>query len=104
LQATEARSILPAAMDRPNKPDGSAVVIKADDDVAKGRFSNFAQVASTPDAFVIDFSFVQGPSGWLLSRILLSPQHAKRLNIALAETIAKHEERFGKIDAGPTLQ
>jgi hypothetical protein len=79
-------------------------VIKAEDDVAKGRFSNFAQVASTPDALVLDFSFVQGPSGWLLSRILLSPQHAKRLSIALAETIAKHEDRFGKIDAGPTLQ
>jgi len=91
-------------MDRPNKPDAAAVVIKAEDDVAKGRFSNFAQVASTSDAFVMDFSFVQGGSGWLLSRILLSPQHAKRLSVALAETIAKHEERFGKIEAGPTLQ
>lgn len=90
--------------DRTNKPDGNSVVIKAEDDVAKGRFSNFAQVASSPDAFVLDFSFVQASSGWLLSRILLSPQHAKRLSVALAETIAKHEERFGKIEAGPTLQ
>ena len=63
-----------------------------------------AQVGSTPDAFVIDFSFVQGPTGWLLARLMLSPQHAKRLSIALAETIAKHEERFGKIETGPTLQ
>jgi hypothetical protein len=91
-------------MDRNHKPDNSSVVIKADDEVAKGRFSNFAQVTSTPDAFVFDFSFVQGTSGWLLSRILLSPQHVKRLSVALAETIAKHEERFGKIEAGPTLQ
>jgi hypothetical protein len=104
LQARDAQSILSAPMDRTNKPEGSAVVIKAEDDVAKGRFSNFAQVASTPDSFVVDFSFVQGSNGWLLSRILLSPQHAKRLSVALAETIAKHEERFGKIDAGPTLQ
>jgi hypothetical protein len=50
-------------MDKTNKPEPPAVVIKAEDDVAKGRFSNFAQVASTPDAFVMDFSFVQGPSG-----------------------------------------
>lgn len=91
-------------MDRHNKADGSSFVIKADDEVAKGRFSNFAQVGSTPDAFVIDFSFVQGPTGWLLARLMLSPQHAKRLSIALAETIAKHEERFGKIETGPTLQ
>ena len=91
-------------MDRNNKTDGNTFVIKAEDDIAKGRFSNFAQVGSTPDAFVLDFSFVQGPNGWLLSRIMLSPQHAKRLSVALDETIAKHEERFGKIDAGPTLQ
>lgn len=96
--------MLESRMDKPYKTDSGSVVIKAEDDVAKGRFSNFAQVASTPDAFVLDFSFVQGPSGWLLSRILLSPQHAKRLSVALAETIAKHEERFGKIEAGPTLQ
>jgi hypothetical protein len=96
--------ILATPMDRNNKSDENAFVIKADDDIAKGRFSNFAQVGSTPDAFVLDFSFVQGPAGWLLSRIMLSPQHAKRLSVALAETIAKHEERFGKIDAGPTLQ
>jgi hypothetical protein len=104
LHATRAERIVAGLMDRNNKPDQSAFVIKADDDIAKGRFSNFAQVGSTPDAFVLDFSFVQGPNGWLLSRIMLSPQHAKRLSVALAETIAKHEERFGKIEAGPTLQ
>jgi hypothetical protein len=104
LRGTVAQSILAPPMDRNNKPDSSSFVIKADDEVAKGRFSNFAQVGSTPDAFVLDFSFVQGPNGWLLSRIMLSPQHAKRLSVALAETIAKHEERFGKIEAGPTIQ
>jgi len=92
-------------MDKPNTPkDPSQLVIKADDDVAKGRFANLAQVGSTADAFVIDFCFVQGNTGWLLSRMLMSPQHAKRFNMALAETIAKHEARFGEIDSGPTLQ
>lgn len=79
-------------------------MIKADDDVAKGRFSNLAQVASSQDTFVLDFAFVQGKSGWLLSRILMSPQHAKRFSMALSETIAKHEAHFGKIESGPTLQ
>ena len=92
-------------MDNPNRrgpPD--AVVIKADDDIAKGRFANVAQVGSSPDAFALDFSFVQGTAGWLLSRILMTPQHAKRFHMVLAETIAKYEERFGKIESGPTLQ
>lgn len=92
-------------MDNPSRPkDPDALVIKADDEIAKGRFSNLAQVGSSQDAFVIDFAFVQGRSGWLLSRVLLSPQHAKRFSVALAETIAKYEAHFGKIEAGPTLQ
>jgi hypothetical protein len=80
------------------------VTIKAEDDVAKGRFANFAQVGGSKEAFVLDFAFVQGPQGWLLSRILLSPQHAKRFQVALAETIAKHEAQHGEIDPGHTLQ
>jgi hypothetical protein len=84
--------------------DRPALRIKAEDDVAKGRFSNLAQVGSSFDSFVLDFAFVQGPDGWLLSRILLSPSHAKRFHAALAEAIARHEQRFGPIGAGPTLQ
>lgn len=92
-------------MDSSQKPkEQSSLVIKADDEVAKGRFANLAQVGSTQDAFVFDFAFVQGKQGFLLSRLLMSPQHAKRFSMALAETIAKHEARYGAIDSGPTLQ
>ncbi len=92
-------------MDHPSRPkEPDALVIKAEDEIAKGRFSNLAQVASSQDAFVLDFAFVQGKAGWLLSRILMSPQHAKRFSMALSETIGKYEAHFGKIDAGPTLQ
>ncbi|MBK8169724.1 MAG: DUF3467 domain-containing protein [Sandaracinaceae bacterium] len=90
-------------MDQP-KPVQPAFTIKAEDEIAKGRFSNLAQVSMSTDAFVLDFAFLQGPSGWLLSRILMSPQHAKRFQAALAETIARYEERFGHVDPGPTLQ
>ena len=92
-------------MDKPNpNREQNAVVIKAEDEVAKGRFANMAQVASSQDSFVLDFAFVQGKQGWLLSRMLMSPQHAKRFSVALAETIAKHEARHGVIESGPTLQ
>jgi hypothetical protein len=92
-------------MDQGNRPkDGEALVIKADDAVAMGRFSNLAQVSSGPDSFVLDFAFVLGKTGWLLSRVLMSPQHAKRFSQALSDTIAKYEAHFGRIDIGPTLQ
>lgn len=84
--------------------DPNAVVIKADDDVSKGRFANVTHVGSNPESFVFDFAFVQGKQGWLLSRILMSPQHAKRFQAALTETIAKHEAHHGEIALGPTLQ
>lgn len=80
------------------------LTIKAEDDVAKGRFTNMAQVASAHDAFVFDFAFLQGQAGWLLARILMSPSHAKRFHAVLGETIARHEERFGRIDPAPNLQ
>jgi hypothetical protein len=80
------------------------LTIKADDETAKGRFSNLAHVGSTTDSFVLDFAFVQGNAGWLLARLLLSPQHAKRFHAVLGETLAQHEERFGTIDPGPTFQ
>lgn len=86
----------------PTKP--KQIQIKADDDVAKGRFANVVQVGSTHDAFVLDFAFVQGAQGWLLARLLLSPSHAKQLHAVLGERIARHEEQFGRIDPGPTLQ
>ncbi len=80
------------------------LTIKADDEVAKGRFSNLAQVGSTTDVFSLDFAFVHGRTGWLLSRILMSPTHAKRFHRVLGETLARHEEAFGAIDEGPELQ
>ena len=46
----------------------------------------------------------QGRAGWLLSRVLLSPAHAKRFHAALGETLARHEARFGPIETPPTLQ
>ena len=92
-------------MDKPSKPEGpGAVMIKAEDDVAKGRFANVTHAGSNAESFVFDFAFVQGQQGFLLSRILMSPQHAKRFQAALSETIAKHEAHHGVIPLGPTLQ
>jgi hypothetical protein len=78
------------------------LTIKADDEVAKGRFANYAQIGHQAEQFVIDFAWVQNDIGWLLSRVILTPAHARRLATALAENIAKYEARFGAIPAGST--
>jgi len=78
------------------------LTIKADDEVAKGRFANYAQIGHQAEQFVIDFAWVQNDIGWLLSRIILTPAHARRLATALHENIAKYEARFGAIPSGTT--
>lgn len=81
----------------------SAVRIKTDDAIAKGRFANLAQVGSSHDAFVLDFAFVQAKTGWLLSRLILSPSHAKRFHRLLGEALGRYEARFGPIEPAPNL-
>ncbi len=87
-----------------HRPKQPSFTIKAEDDIAKGRFANVAQVGSTHDTFVLDYAFVQGQAGWLLARILMSPSHAKRFHAVLGDTLARYEERYGTVDPGPTLQ
>lgn len=82
----------------------SEIQIKAEDEIAKGRFSNLAQIGSAHDSFVFDFAFAQGRQGFLLARVLMSPSHAKRFHQALGATLAQHEAQFGTIDNPPVLQ
>ena len=82
------------------------IEIKVDESIAGGIFSNFANISHSPDEFVLDFLYVN-PSpppgfGKLVSRVILTPGHAKRILSALGENIRKYEERFGEIKASQT--
>ncbi len=76
--------------------------IQIDDDVAQGAYANMATVTHSPTEFIFDFIFVQPqqPRGKVRSRIITSPQHAKRFLAAMQENIRRYEERFGKIEPG----
>ena len=69
-------------------------------DVAKGNYSNLAVITHSPSEFVIDFaSTLPGmPGPKINNRIIMSPEHAKRLLNALSENIARYESHFGKIE------
>jgi len=77
------------------------IEVKVDENVATGTFSNFTNISSSPEEFILDFLFVH-PSpppgfGKLMSRIVLTPAHAKRLMSVLGDNIRQYEERFGEI-------
>lgn len=73
--------------------------IKVDEQIAIGHYSNVAAIRHTKEEFIFDFAFVfpDGPMGRLLSRLILSPAHAKRFQEALDSNIRRYEEEFSPI-------
>lgn len=73
--------------------------IEINDQVAEGIYSNLAVINHSPTEFVVDFiQLMPGvPKAKVKSRIILTPQHAKRLAHALSENVARFEKQFGEI-------
>ena len=65
----------------------------------KGNYANFALISHTKEEVVFDFAFMQPqkPSARIVSRIVMSPAHAKRFVSAAADNIKKYESSFGDI-------
>lgn len=74
-------------------------------EVAKGNYSNLAIISHTRSEFVLDFAeMLPGfPKAEIVSRIVMTPEHAKRLLFALQDNISKFEGMNGAIalDEGP---
>ncbi len=68
-------------------------------EVANGTYSNLAIIAHTPSEFVFDFVRVMPgvQKAGVQSRVIMTPEHAKRLLNALRENIAGYEQKFGEI-------
>ena len=79
------------------KKDG--INIELTEEVAEGTYSNLAIINHSPTEFVIDYiQMMPGiPKAKVKSRIILTPQHAKRLMKALNENISKYENLHGDI-------
>ncbi|MCT8338429.1 DUF3467 domain-containing protein [Luteirhabdus pelagi] len=73
--------------------------IEIDENVAQGIYSNLAIINHSQTEFVLDFvSIMPGvPKNKVKSRIVLTPQHAKRLMRALGDNIQRFEKAHGKI-------
>lgn len=73
--------------------------IELKEEVAQGIYANLAIIAHSSSEFIIDFVRVMPgmPKAGVKSRIILAPEHAKRLLRALEENIDKYERAFGPI-------
>ena len=82
-----------------NLKKDNEIQIELSDETAQGIYSNLAVIAHSSSEFVIDFiRIVPGVSkAKVKSRIILTPEHAKRLLKALEDNIEKFEEQNGQI-------
>jgi len=73
--------------------------IELTEDVSSGVYSNLSVITHSPTEFVVDFiQLMPGvPKGKVKSRIILTPENAKKLMKALAENIGKYESVHGVI-------
>ncbi len=86
-------------MEENNKDNTNQLNIELSEEVAEGVYSNLAILSHSHSEFVIDFIKIMPgiPKAKVKSRILITPQHAKRLLRALSENIQKYESAFGAI-------
>lgn len=75
----------------------SSIDIKAPEGLLGGKYANMMQVTHTPEEFVLDFMSAFPPAGELVSRLIVSPRHVKRIVRALAENVANYEKAHGLI-------
>ncbi|KIO52786.1 DUF3467 domain-containing protein [Flavobacterium hibernum] len=85
-------------MSNPNQQQ-EQINIELDETVAEGIYSNLAIINHSSSEFVLDFvSIMPGiPKAKVKSRIVLTPQHAKRLLKAIGENIHRFESAHGEI-------
>ena len=75
------------------------VDLELDETVAQGNYSNLVIIAHSSSEFIIDFAAVMPavPKAKVKSRIILTPEHAKRLLKSLQENIVRYESVHGQI-------
>ncbi len=81
------------------KPMPNQISIELPEDMASGIYSNLSIITHSPSEFIVDFiQLMPGvPKGIVKSRIILTPDNAKKLAKALQENIGKYEAHHGPI-------
>lgn len=76
--------------------------IELKQEIAVGSYSNMAIITHSHSEFILDFTRILPgmPKPEVCNRIIMTPEHAKRLLNALTDNISKYESNFGPIDMG----
>ena len=82
-----------------NFNQNNQIQIELSDEMAQGTYSNLAIISHSTSEFVLDFVRIMPgiQQAKVKSRVILTPEHAKRLLFAMKENIEKFEKTFGII-------
>ena len=84
-----------------NQPENkNQLQIQLRPEIADGKYSTLAMIGHTPNDFLIDFIFAAPgmPQAPVVSRVIMTPENAKKLMLALNDNISKYENQFGNIE------
>lgn len=83
-----------------SKTENPALDIDLNETIAEGIYSNLAIISHSTSEFVVDFvQLMPGmPKAKVRSRIIMTPDNAKRLMMSLVDNVQKFESTFGEIE------
>ncbi|GAA4447375.1 DUF3467 domain-containing protein [Ravibacter arvi] len=86
-------------MTQENAQNDQQINVELSEDMAEGVYSNLAMIAHSNSEFVLDFiRMLPGvPKAKVKARVIVTPEHAKRLLAALKDNIRKYEDAYGPI-------
>ena len=86
-------------MNEENKNRQGQLQIELPQEISQGEYANFAIITHSSSDFIVDFARVLPgvPKAQVKSRVILAPEHAKRLLGARQENIVRYEREFGPI-------
>jgi len=85
-------------MDDQSKPENmNQIQISTGDEMSRGRYSNSMMISHGADEFILDW-LLNSPNGvHLVSRVIVSPAHVKKIIDALKENLENYEKQFGSV-------
>src|ERR1700733_14473458 len=86
-------------MENPKAPEPVNINIELPDEIAEGIYSNLAIITHSNSEFIVDFIRIMPgvPKAKVKARVVLTPQHAKRLLRALKDNLTKFEQLHGPV-------
>ena len=79
------------------------IQVNVDPKVSKGVYSNMAEIKHSKEEFCIDFFTIFPPMGNMVSRVIISPGHVKRIISALRDNLDKYERTYGPVKEADEL-